>query len=99
MQVLLSLLCAEYKAHLVKTHVLFDSPDLPMIVHGLGRDWPDARGFFFNSNKSLIAWVNEEDHLKLISFAPGADFQALTGALVLVLECCLAFVHQGTSSQ
>lgn len=66
--------------HLVRNHILFDHPDPWMVVNGMGRDWPDARGFYFDQNKTTIAWVNEEDHLAVIGLSHGTDFAAVFGA-------------------
>ena len=65
---------AEYRSHLVRSRVLYDFPNDWMIANGIGRDWPDARGFFFNQNKTVIAWGHEEDHLQVMSLFPGGDF-------------------------
>merc|ERR1712178_586083 len=40
---------------------------------GVGRDWPNARGIFISDSKELAAWVNEEDHLRIISGSTGGD--------------------------
>jgi len=40
---------------------------------GCGRDWLDGRGVFHNDRRSLLMWVNEEDHLKLISLERGGN--------------------------
>ena len=33
----------------------------------MGRHWPDGRGIFCNDNKNLFVWLNEEDHLRIVS--------------------------------
>jgi creatine kinase len=33
----------------------------------MARHWPDGRGVFHNDAKSLFVWVNEEDHLRIVS--------------------------------
>ena len=39
-----------------------------------GRDWPDARGTWYNYDRNLIAFVNEcEDQLKIISVQAGGN--------------------------
>jgi len=52
---------------------------------GLNRDWPDSRGIFHNEDKTFLSWVNEEDHLRIISMQPGANigevFQRLKDAI------------------
>nr|BAG60220.1 unnamed protein product [Homo sapiens] len=53
---------------LIDDHFLFDKPVSPLLLaSGMARDWPDARGIWHNDNKSFLVWVNEEDHLRVIS--------------------------------
>jgi len=56
-----------------------------MLSSGMGRHWPEARGIFVARSRHLVAWVNEEDHLRLISLQNGADlrkaFARLSGAM------------------
>merc|ERR1719321_1961000 len=47
---------------------LFQEPDSTLLLaSGMGRHWPDARGIFHNEAKNLFVWVNEEDHLRIVS--------------------------------
>lgn len=47
---------------------LFQEPDSTLLLaSGMGRHWPDARGIFCNDNRNLFVWVNEEDHLRIVS--------------------------------
>ena len=47
---------------------LFQEPDSTLLLaSGMGRHWPDARGIFANDNKNLFVWLNEEDHLRIVS--------------------------------
>jgi len=64
----------EENESLVKQHFLFENPDEWTIAGGFGRDWPDCRGIFLNTNKTFLVWVNEEDHMRIISMQKGADF-------------------------
>merc|ERR1719359_712436 len=51
---------------------LFKEPDsTELLSSGSARHWPDARGIFFNGNKDLFVWVNEEDHLRIVSTERG----------------------------
>jgi len=62
------------EAMLEKHHFLFHEPDSAVLVSsGLGRHWPEARGVFASDARSLVAWVNEEDHLRLVSLHYGGD--------------------------
>ena len=50
--------------------MLFDEPDRFLRDAGGARDWPEGRGVYISENKRFIVWVNEEDHLKIISLQP-----------------------------
>ena len=39
--------------------------------------WPDGRGIFLSSDRNLIVWVNEEDHLRIISLEQGGDLNSV----------------------
>merc|ERR1711964_951573 len=47
---------------------LFREPDSTLLLaSGMGRHWPDARGIFCNDKQNLFVWLNEEDHLRIVS--------------------------------
>lgn len=54
---------------------LFQKPDGPALlaIAGAGRDWPDNRGIFCADNRKFFVWVNEEDHMRIISMEDGGD--------------------------
>uniref|UniRef100_A0A7N4P9D3 Creatine kinase M-type n=1 Tax=Sarcophilus harrisii TaxID=9305 RepID=A0A7N4P9D3_SARHA len=61
---------------LIDDHFLFDKPVSPLLLaSGMARDWPDARGIWHNDNKSFLVWVNEEDHLRVISMEKGGNMK------------------------
>jgi len=63
---------------LVKDHFLFQEPDEPMLLSWrMERDWPQARGIYHNDKKTALVWVNEEDHLRIISMQKGKDIRAV----------------------
>ena len=41
---------------------------------GHNRNWPDDRAIFRNNARTFLIWVNEEDHLQIISMQQGIDF-------------------------
>lgn len=58
----------EQQDQLINDHFLFDKPVSPLLTcAGMARDWPDARGIWHNDEKTFLVWVNEEDHLRVIS--------------------------------
>ena len=63
---------------LIDDHFLFDKPVSPLLLSaGMGRDWPDARGIWHNDNKTFLVWVNEEDHLRVISMENGGNMRVV----------------------
>jgi len=51
---------------------LFQEPDSTLLLSsGCGRHWPDARGIFHNEEKTFFVWLNEEDHMRIISMQKG----------------------------
>jgi len=66
----------EEEEKLREEHFLFQEPDSTLLISGdMHRDWPDARGCFHNNDKNCVVWVNEEDHLRIISMEMGADIK------------------------
>lgn len=57
--------------------LIFDAPSSSAkLSAGLGRDWPDARGaFLVDGGRDLLAWLNEEDHLRVRVHREGADLR------------------------
>merc|ERR1712137_1537379 len=57
---------------------LFQEPDSTLLLSsGCGRHWPDARGIFHNNDKNAFVWVNEEDHMRIVSMQVGDDIQSI----------------------
>lgn len=60
------------------------------------KDWPLNRGIYLNRNKTLVVWINEEDHVRIISLQKGAQLKQVYARLVKALaqlEKSLEFVH------
>eukprot|EP00756_Hemistasia_phaeocysticola_P027245 Hpha_TRINITY_DN16106_c1_g1::TRINITY_DN16106_c1_g1_i2::g.4071::m.4071/K00933/E2.7.3.2; creatine kinase len=58
----------EKEEELRKVGNLFQEPDSTLLLaSGMGRHWPDGRGIFHNDAKNLFVWLNEEDHLRIVS--------------------------------
>ena len=53
---------------------------------GCLRDWPDARGFYMNSHHNLLVWINEQDHMKIVSIAKGGDVPSAFGRLSIAVS-------------
>ncbi|KAM3855760.1 creatine kinase B-type isoform 1-T2 [Vipera latastei] len=61
---------------LIDDHFLFDKPVSPLLLaSGMARDWPDGRGIWHNDSKTFLVWINEEDHLRIISMQKGGNMK------------------------
>lgn len=58
---------------------LFQTPSDQNMITGAGaaRSWPNNRGIFLNASKTALAWVNEEDHCRIISMEVGGNIQSV----------------------
>ncbi|XP_066297898.1 arginine kinase-like [Branchiostoma lanceolatum] len=65
------LLTSSEKEELVMGGYLFRENDKYQAAAGISRDWPEGRGIFYNKDKTFLVWVNEEDHLRIISMQKG----------------------------
>ena len=66
----------EEQQQLIDDHFLFDKPVSPLLTASrMARDWPDARGIWHNENKNFLIWVNEEDHIRVISMQKGGNMK------------------------
>ncbi|KAL3068084.1 hypothetical protein niasHT_026943 [Heterodera trifolii] len=58
---------------LIADHFLFKEGDRFLQEANACRYWPTGRGIFHNAKKSFLVWVNEEDHLRIISMQNGGN--------------------------
>eukprot|EP00756_Hemistasia_phaeocysticola_P058841 Hpha_TRINITY_DN35504_c0_g1::TRINITY_DN35504_c0_g1_i1::g.84614::m.84614/K00933/E2.7.3.2; creatine kinase len=47
----------------------------PAVAAGYNRDWPDGRGLFVNPRRSLAVWVNEKNHIRVVSRGAVSEIQ------------------------
>jgi len=72
----------EVQQQLIDDHFLFKEGDRFLQAANACRYWPTGRGIFHNENKTFLVWVNEEDHLRLISMQKGGDLGEIYRRLV-----------------
>lgn len=70
---------AEEEQQLIDDHFLFQKPSPRNVLANCGaaRDWPDGRGIFHNAEKNFLVWVNEEDHMRVISMEQGGNIKSV----------------------
>ncbi|XP_018324569.1 arginine kinase-like [Agrilus planipennis] len=63
----------DIQQQLIDDHFLFKEGDRFLQSANACRFWPKGRGIFHNADKTFLVWVNEEDHLRIISMQPGGN--------------------------
>jgi len=58
---------------LIDDHFLFKEGDRHLQKARACEYWPLGRGIYHNNEKTFLVWVNEEDHLRIISMEQGSD--------------------------
>lgn len=66
-------------------NLIFGPGDLFQDAAGINSDFPESRGVFHSYDKKFIVWINEEDHLRIISLETGADLSSVFNRLVQAL--------------
>ena len=67
---------------MVKKHILFKKGDEFLSTAGAYRFWPTGRGIFHTPSEDFMVWVNEEDHMRIISITRSGDLNDAYGRLV-----------------
>ena len=84
---------------LKQENVWFQKGDRFQDAAGINSDFPNCRGVFHSFDKRFMVWVNEEDHLRIISMEKTSDisrvYNRLAGAL-LALNQTLEFSRDKT---
>jgi len=72
-------LTTEQTQFLLDRGFLFQIPSARNLLTGAGaaRSWPENRGIFHNATQTALAWVNEEDHCRIISMELGGDIPSV----------------------
>lgn len=62
---------------LIDLHYLFKEGDRFLQAANACRFWPTGRGIFINLTKTFCTWINEEDHIRIISLQEGGNLKAV----------------------
>ena len=73
----LSELSGNKRKELSKIGFLFTNGDPIMKAALMERGFPEGRGIFHNKEKTFLAWVNEEDHVKVIASQKNGNIEVL----------------------
>jgi len=86
----------EVQQQLIDDHFLFKEGDRFLQAANACRFWPVGRGIYHNDDKTFLVWVNEEDHLRIISMQMGGDLGTVYRRMVegvTQIESQLPFSH------
>ncbi|MCP3943278.1 MAG: arginine kinase [Desulfobacteraceae bacterium] len=75
--------------NLLTKKLAFPKGDRFQDTAGINRDFPNSRGIFLSRDKKFMIWVNEEDHLRIISLESSCDICGVFNRL------CLGLNHLG----
>lgn len=67
---------------LIDDHFLFKEGDRFLEAANSNHFWPKGRGIYHNDTKTFLVWVNEEDHLRIISMQMGGNIKQVYERLV-----------------
>jgi len=70
---------------LEKKNLIFKKGDRFQDAAGINSDFPGCRGVFCSFNKKFMVWVNEEDHLRIISLEKTSDISSVYNRLCRAL--------------
>uniref|UniRef100_A0AC34QCB5 Arginine kinase n=1 Tax=Panagrolaimus sp. JU765 TaxID=591449 RepID=A0AC34QCB5_9BILA len=82
----------ETQNQLIADHFLFKEGDRHLQHANACNYWPLGRGIFHNNDKTFLIWVNEEDHLRLISMQQGSDVGQVLDRLIRGVKTIEAMV-------
>lgn len=71
---------------LIDKHFLFKEGDRFLQAANASRFWPTGRGIFYNEQMSFLVWINEEDHMRIISMEKGGDIGAVYRRLTKAVQ-------------
>jgi protein-arginine kinase len=89
----------EQRQALIDGHQLFRGKDKMQAASGYHADWPHGRGVFHNPEKSFVNWVNEGDHIRIISMQAGGDVEAVFSRLAAGAKAIEDGVRKQTATE
>lgn len=77
----------EEEIELANLGLLFGVPEsITELAAGLGLHWPHGRGLFVSDSRLVAAWVNQAEHLRLVTLDDTGDIHACFMSLCEVLK-------------
>ncbi len=76
----------ESKTNFLKSNYFPKKGDRFQEAAGITRDFPISRGVYLSANRDFMLWLNEEDHLRIISMEPGSDIAGVFNRLSMGIK-------------
>ncbi|OTF74272.1 Group 20 mite allergen-like protein (Arginine kinase-like) [Euroglyphus maynei] len=76
----------EEQRRLIDQHYLFKEGDRFLQTANACRFWPKGRGIFLNKARTFMVWINEEDHIRIISMQEGGNVGQVFGRLIRAIR-------------
>lgn len=76
----------ETQKQLIEDHFLFKEGDRFLAAAHACEHWPVGRGIYHNAAKTFLVWVNEEDHLRVISMQQGGNLKEVFSRLTKAVD-------------
>lgn len=70
------------RQQLVREHLLFKGNDKMQADSGYHRWWPHGREIYLNESRTFAMWLNEGDHIRIISIQQGGDARSVFATLL-----------------
>ncbi len=71
---------------LEQDHLIFGRGDRFQEVAGINSDFPAGRGIYVSDDRHFLVWVNEEDHLRIISLEKTANISSVFNRICRALQ-------------
>ncbi len=89
----------EQRQKLCEQKLFFGKGDRFQDAAGFNTDFPQCRGIFYSHNKRFRVWVNEEDHLRIISQETSSNLSAVFARLCRALTSVESHLHFEKNAQ
>ncbi len=86
----------DVREDLIRSHFLFKGNGKMQADSGYHKWFPKGRGIFHNEARTFLVWVNEGDHLRIISMEDGGNVTSVFDRLARAVNEIQKLVHEET---
>lgn len=89
----------EQEQDLIDQRLLFRGRDKMQAASGYHMHWPAGRAIFVNATRDFVLWINEGDHLRIISMQNGSDVRGVFDRLARGIAAIEAGLREETGRE